>query len=85
MCINIRRSGWPDQPTTAAYAIAIHSTLPAWRDRQGHVTGGEVLTDVATLGLAEIIWTPIQAGPRPTQHTVLFCYDQAWQTCERDK
>lgn len=43
---------------------------------KGVVTGGEVITDVATLGLAEIIWTPVQAGTRPTQHTVLFCYDK---------
>ena len=42
---------------------------------KGVVTGSEVITDVATLGLAEIIWTPVQASTRPRQHTVMFCYD----------
>src|SRR6201998_2522735 len=43
---------------------------------KGVVTGSEVITDVATLGLAEIIWTPVQASTRPRQHTVTFCYDR---------
>jgi hypothetical protein len=43
---------------------------------KGVVTGGEVLSDVATLGLAEVIWTPVQSATRPTKHTVLFCYDK---------
>jgi len=42
---------------------------------KGVITAGEVLTDVATLGVAEIIWTPVQAGTQPKKHTVLFCYD----------
>jgi hypothetical protein len=33
------------------------------------------VTDVATLGLAEIIWSPVQASTRPRRHTVMFCYD----------
>jgi hypothetical protein len=43
---------------------------------KGVVTGGEVLTDVATLGLAEVIWTPVQSATRPAKHTVLFCYNK---------
>lgn len=35
---------------------------------------GEVLTSVATLGLAQVIWAPVKAGTRPQLHTVLFCY-----------
>ncbi|GBR16792.1 hypothetical protein AA105894_1660 [Asaia spathodeae NBRC 105894] len=35
---------------------------------------GEVLTSVATLGVAQFFWIPIKAGTRPQQHTVLFCY-----------
>jgi len=46
---------------------------------KGVVTAGEVLTDVATLGLAEVIWTPVQAGTQPKKHTVLFCYDKKEQ------
>jgi hypothetical protein len=41
---------------------------------KGLVTAGEVLTDVATLGLAEIVWTPVQAGTQPAKHTVTVCY-----------
>jgi hypothetical protein len=40
-------------------------------------TAGEALTDVATLGIAEIFWTPIQPGAQPGTHTVLFCYDKS--------
>ena len=42
---------------------------------KGMLTAGETITDIGTLGLAEIIWTPVQAGTRPRQHTVMFCYD----------
>jgi len=38
------------------------------------MAAGETVTDIATLGLAEIIWTPVHAGTRPRIHTVLFCY-----------
>ena len=41
---------------------------------KGVVTGTEVLTDIGTLGLAEIIWSPAQAMTRPEKRTVLFCY-----------
>lgn len=37
---------------------------------------GEGLTDVATLGLAEIAWSGVHAGTRPRIHTVTFCYAQ---------
>lgn len=43
---------------------------------KGMVTAGEALTDLATLGIAEIFWTPIQSGTQPSPHTVLFCYDK---------
>ncbi|HEY1856160.1 hypothetical protein [Acidocella sp.] len=43
---------------------------------KGVVTGAEALTDVGTLGLAELIWTPVQAGTQPVPHTVIFCYDK---------
>ena len=36
----------------------------------------EGVTDVATLGLAEIAWSGVHAGTRPDMHTVLFCYGQ---------
>jgi hypothetical protein len=33
----------------------------------------EGITDVATLGLAEVAWSGVHAGTRPRIHTVLFC------------
>jgi hypothetical protein len=44
---------------------------------KGVVTGTEVLTDIGTLGLAEVIWSPAQAMTKPDKRTVLFCYDKA--------
>jgi hypothetical protein len=44
---------------------------------KGVVTGTEVLTDIGTLGLAEIIWSPAQAMTKQEKRTVLFCYDGA--------
>lgn len=38
------------------------------------MTAGEVVTGIATLGLAEAVWAPVKAGTRPQQHTVLFCF-----------
>ena len=38
------------------------------------MAGGEVLTDIGTLGLAELIWAPIKEGTKPNLHTVLFCF-----------
>ncbi|GBR20385.1 hypothetical protein AA105894_2547 [Asaia spathodeae NBRC 105894] len=35
---------------------------------------GEILTSVASLGVAQFFWAPIKAGTRPQLHTVLFCY-----------
>lgn len=43
---------------------------------KGVITAGETITDIGTLGLAEIIWTPVQAGTKPHEHTVMFCYDK---------
>lgn len=41
---------------------------------KGAIAAGEVLADVATLGLAEIIFTPTEAATKSAKHTVLFCY-----------
>lgn len=41
---------------------------------KGLITTGEVLGDVATLGLAEIFFTPAQSMTKEHKHTVLFCY-----------
>lgn len=35
----------------------------------------EILTSIATAGVAQIIWAPVNAGTRPNIHTVMFCYD----------
>ncbi|MGF6902015.1 hypothetical protein P3T22_003289 [Paraburkholderia sp. GAS348] len=41
---------------------------------KGAIAAGEVLADVATLGLAEIIFTPTEAATKSSKHTVMFCY-----------
>ena len=43
---------------------------------KGAIAAGEVLADVATLGLAEIVFTPTEAATRNSKHTVIFCYDR---------
>src|SRR5438552_3586183 len=42
---------------------------------RGVAAAGEAATDVLTLGLTEVLWTPIEAGTRNKRHTVLICYD----------
>jgi hypothetical protein len=37
---------------------------------------GEAATDILTLGLAEVVWTPVEAGTRNSLHTVAMCYAQ---------
>jgi hypothetical protein len=36
---------------------------------------GEAVSDVLTLGLAEVVWTPVEVGTRNQRHTVVICYD----------
>jgi hypothetical protein len=42
---------------------------------KGAIAAGEVVADVFTLGLTEIIFTPVEAATRNSQHTVTICYD----------
>ena len=42
---------------------------------KGVLAAGEVVADVLTLGLSEIIFTPVEAATRNSKHTVVFCYD----------
>jgi hypothetical protein len=35
---------------------------------------GEGVTDVFTLGLAEVVWTPVEAVTKNSLYTVTFCY-----------
>jgi hypothetical protein len=44
---------------------------------KGAIAAGEAVADVFTLGLTEIIFTPVEAGTRNSKHTVTFCYDDA--------
>jgi len=39
------------------------------------IAAGEVVADVFTIGLAEVIFTPVEAGTKNVKHTVLFCFD----------
>jgi len=42
---------------------------------KGAIAAGEVVADVLTLGLTELIFTPVEAATRNSKHTVVFCYD----------
>ncbi len=44
---------------------------------KGVIAAGEAAGDVLTLGLSEVLWTPVEAATRNSKHTVLFCYDQS--------
>ena len=41
---------------------------------KGALAAGEVIADVFTLGLAEVIFTPVEAATRNSKHTVVICY-----------
>ena len=43
---------------------------------RGVIAAGEAAADVVTLGLAEVVFTPLEAGTRNAKHTVTFCYDR---------
>jgi hypothetical protein len=38
------------------------------------IAAGEAVADVFTLGLAEVVFTPVEAGTKNAKHTVTFCY-----------
>jgi hypothetical protein len=44
---------------------------------KGAIAAGEAVADVFTLGLTEVIFTPVEAGTRNAKHTVTFCYDDS--------
>src|SRR5262249_7337074 len=44
---------------------------------KGAIAAGEAVADVFTLGLTEVIFTPVEAGTRNSKHTVTFCYDES--------
>jgi hypothetical protein len=41
---------------------------------KGVIAAGEVVADVLTLGLTEIVFTPVEAGTKSDKHSVIFCY-----------
>jgi hypothetical protein len=43
---------------------------------KGAIAAGEVVADVFTLGLTEIIFTPVEAGTKSDKHSVIFCYSK---------
>ncbi len=43
---------------------------------KGAIAVGEAAADVVTLGLAEVLFTPIEAATRNSKHTVMMCYDK---------
>lgn len=40
---------------------------------------GEFWADVLTLGLAEVVFTPIETATRNSKHTVFMCYDKDYK------
>jgi hypothetical protein len=43
---------------------------------KGAIAAGEIVADIFTIGLAEVVFTPVEAATKNSKHTVLFCYDQ---------
>lgn len=43
---------------------------------KGVMTAGYLVADVFTLGLTEVIFTPVEAATRNSKHTVVICYDK---------
>jgi hypothetical protein len=41
---------------------------------KGAIAAGEVVADIFTLGLTELIFTPVEAATRGCLHTVMACY-----------
>jgi hypothetical protein len=41
---------------------------------KGAIAAGEVVADVFTLGLTEIIFTPAEGATQDSKHAVIFCY-----------
>jgi hypothetical protein len=52
---------------------------------KGVIAAGEAATDVLTVGLSEVLWTPVEAATRNSKHTVLFCYDQEGRLLSTDE
>lgn len=45
-------------------------------DEKAAIAAGEGAADVVTLGLAEVVFTPVEVGTRNAKHTVTFCYNK---------
>jgi hypothetical protein len=43
---------------------------------KGAIAAGEIVADIFTIGLAEVVFTPVEAATKNSKHTVLFCYDE---------
>jgi len=41
---------------------------------KGAIAAGEIVADVFTLGLTEVVFTPTEAMTKASKHTVTFCY-----------
>jgi hypothetical protein len=64
----------PDKDNSCdVYKLYIHGPDGAGK---GVIAAGEAVGDVLTLGLAEVIFTPVEAGTSAEKHAVVFCYDK---------
>ena len=43
---------------------------------KGAIAAGEAVADVFTLGLAEVVTSPVEGATRDSKHTVTMCYDK---------
>ncbi|HVB79820.1 MAG TPA: hypothetical protein VNE82_07710 [Candidatus Binataceae bacterium] len=43
---------------------------------KGAIAAGEAVADVFTLGLAEVVTSPVEGATRNAKHTVTMCYDK---------
>jgi hypothetical protein len=41
---------------------------------KGAIAAGEAVADLFTLGLTEVVTTPVEAATKNSKHTVVFCY-----------
>ena len=64
----------PESDTSCdIYKLYTHGPEAAGK---GAIAAGEIVADIFTIGLAEVIFTPVEAATRNSKHTVLFCYSQ---------
>jgi hypothetical protein len=52
---------------------------------KGAIAAGEAVADVFTLGLAEVVTSPVEGATRNAKHTVTMCYDKDSKLISRNE